>query len=1008
MRQYDINLREYWRILNKRKFAVILTAIIIGAFSTILAVLRTPVPLYTSTCSIRFEKDTTVQGVYARTISWYDKVDIETLISVIKSYSVMEEVARRLGKIPNETQDLSLRPDIADKIAEIQSKLEVFQEEFTNIIHIAVTDNNPIFAQKLANTIAVTYRELHAKEQNKRGTEALKYIAEQLTNARRKLREAEDEFSGFERRSQIISIDLQSESLLLRTREIGDEIRKLNDAEAELAELLVKLDQFIDYPSDSGNDFYSYSTYATEEYKEANDNLLKLLLRRDSLLKEYTSRHPEVIAMKREIIEVARRMVIIAELQVDGIYKRKADLDEARAEVKQKTNQLMGKKLEFNRLKRKVDSYNNMVALLEQKNQEASIRIAEKPEEVTMVRPALMPTSAINPPKTVATGLIGVVVGLILGMVMGFVLETFDTSLAAIEDVEETLGTQVLGIILHGDVKSIEESLQDKDKEIPLSHFKRGMHLVSHFAPQSMLAESFRALRTNIQFRGVEKKITSLAITSASPQEGKTTVSCNLGITMAQAGRKTLLVESDFRRPGVSKAFGIELNPGLTDVLLGNYAFRDVVKTVTDIIIGKMNLDEVMMTPGLDNLHIVTGGTMPPNPAELIDSNRLVDFLEEVKEKYNVVIFDTPPVLSATDAVILGRKADAVLLVYRVGAVSRGLLKRSAVQLSQAECNIVGVVLNDMKAAVSPDFHGYKYYQYYYSYGPEGPEKEKGDKATRLWSYVEAKKLKYKTSKEKAGPDKDSSRSSKKAQAKKVASSRLMLLLVALGFLIVGLLWQNGVLSVGANLFDRPAPGKPLKETSVEETARTSSGKKIVDRVKPAVSVPDSNKEVPPASSKAASSHSDRMTALVKYPYSLRTGSFKSLSGAREAVDSLKAKGLSPYWAQVDMGERGKWLGVFVGHFETSDKANELKQKHGLTGTLVSETPYAIEIRGGAANEESHKNPALRRMGGSPYYIDNAQGGRRLLVGAFATQTVADRLAGRLKKAGLDSKVVLR
>jgi capsular exopolysaccharide synthesis family protein len=188
---------------------------------------------------------------------------------------------------------------------------------------------------------------------------------------------------------------------------------------------------------------------------------------------------------------------------------------------------------------------------------------------------------------------------------------------------------------------------------------------------------------------------------------------------------KTLLVESDLRKPMISQIFGIEISPGLTDVLLGNYYWRDVIKTITDIIVGKMDLDEVMITPGLDNLNIITSGAIPPNPAELIDSKRLVDFIEEVKEDYDIVLFDTPPILSTADPTILGTKVDSVALVYRIGSISKALLKRSTIQLSQVKCNIMGVILNGMKADVSPDFQDFKYYKYYSSYGQGDQDKRK-------------------------------------------------------------------------------------------------------------------------------------------------------------------------------------------------------------------------------------------------------------------------------------------
>ncbi|MEE9609941.1 MAG: polysaccharide biosynthesis tyrosine autokinase, partial [Desulfatiglandales bacterium] len=436
-----------------------------------------------------------------------------------------------------------------------------------------------------------------------------------------------------------------------------------------------------------------------------------------------------------------------------------------------------------------------MTALLEQKNQEALIRKAEKPEEVTMVKPALLPTTPINPPKTATTGAMGVIIGMILGLVIAFIMETFDTSLSAIEDVEKTLGTRVLGVIPHADERDIQESLKEKyGVGLKEPSKKETVYLRSHFTPKSMVAESFRALRTNIQFKDTQKQIRTIAITSTSPQEGKTIVAVNLAITMAQAGMKILLVGSDLRKPMLGKVFAIETTPGLTDILLGNYPWRDTLKGVTDIIMGKITLDDVMMTPGLDNLHIITSGSVPPNPAELIDSRRLMDFMEEAKEAYDMVLFDSPPVLSAADAAILGTKVDGVLLVYRVGTVSRGLLKRSTTQLEQVDCPIMGVVINGMRPEVSPDFHDFKYYKYYYyGYGEERNEK-KGRGYKNVFSFIGKKGDRQSTQEGQVlqgGLGKDV----QEKQGKKLNLLRLSLMALALASLVMGILWHNGIMN---------------------------------------------------------------------------------------------------------------------------------------------------------------------------------------------------------------------
>jgi capsular exopolysaccharide synthesis family protein len=310
----------------------------------------------------------------------------------------------------------------------------------------------------------------------------------------------------------------------------------------------------------------------------------------------------------------------------------------------------------------------------------------------------------------------GVVIGLILGLVVAFIVETFDTSLGAIEDVEQTLGTQVLGVIPQTDVKDVHAGLTEKLHGKPSPHsLKQAVNLISHFAPDSIMAESFRALGTNIEFKDMEKRLKTILVTSSSPQEGKTLVAANLAMMMAQSGKKTLLIGSDLRKPSIGKMFGIESTPGLTEVLLGNCHWHDTVRTVVDLLLGEVTFEEVILAPGLTTF--ISSPAVQCHEIPRLSTPLFYEFINEAKKEYDLLIFDTPPILSATDAVIIGTKVDGVLLVYRIGAVSRLLLRRAANQLGQVKVHVLGVILNGMRPDLSPDFEDYKHYKYYYSWG---------------------------------------------------------------------------------------------------------------------------------------------------------------------------------------------------------------------------------------------------------------------------------------------------
>ncbi|MBT3353022.1 MAG: CpsD/CapB family tyrosine-protein kinase, partial [Nitrospinaceae bacterium] len=220
--------------------------------------------------------------------------------------------------------------------------------------------------------------------------------------------------------------------------------------------------------------------------------------------------------------------------------------------------------------------------------------------------------------------------------------------------------------------------------------------------------------RTQMDFLALEKGGNIFLITSATPGEGKTTTAINFAISYAQTNKRTLLIDCDMRKPTIYRIFGIDREPGVTDILLGNYNWEECIRTMTDIMLGKFDMEDMMLTPGLDNLSILTTGNIPPNPSELLNSPRMTEFLENLRQEYDFIILDTPPLLPVTDAAVLGTRADGCVLVYRAGAIARGALKRAKLQLDNVRANVWGIVLNSMRAETSTDLDSFRYQSSYY------------------------------------------------------------------------------------------------------------------------------------------------------------------------------------------------------------------------------------------------------------------------------------------------------
>jgi capsular exopolysaccharide synthesis family protein len=672
------------------------------------------------------------------------------------------------------------------------------------------------------------------------------------------------------------------------------------EAKIELEAVMERIKGAARRPLSSKRSFSSDK--ASPLYQKLNGKLVDLMLERDSLLIQYTSSHPTVVELSKQVSEIARKMIIELESQLNTLIQREQGLRKEIESVSAQVEALPVKGLELGRLERDVERTSQLYSLLETKHQEALIQNAEKPEEVIIVRPAFEPTSPINRPDMTSSGFLGALIGLVLGLVFAFIIETLDTSLGAIGDVEQTLGLPVVGLIPY---------VESKDGQAPLIPYQ-GSH--------SVLAESFRSLRTTLQFSALEKDIKSIVITSASPLEGKSVVAANLGIAMAQGGLKTVLLSTDLRKPMLYKLFGLNASPGLSDFLLGSSDASQAIRTVTDLLMGQMGVEDIMLTPGIDNLHIITCGKMLSNPGELIESEKFKELLDALDNHYDVVLMDTPPLIFAADASILAMKCDGVLLVYRAGEVGRGILKRIKGQLDQVKATIIGVVLNGVKAEISPDFEVVSQYKYYHYYGYGG----------------ETKKTKAK----------EKRHSHKKPR-------RLLLLLMALFLPIGALLWQAGVLDLKSHSFQ----GEPTVEQSSvflstvkilkpEKTHSAMSGDARepvstpsapshesfrIQRIEANTKVGSPENDATPVPRRAIKEFflakvSDPRPAPVHYPYSLMTGSFKTVEGANKQISHLNDNGLEAFWTKVDLGEHGIWFRVCVGHFETQRRQRSLKK----------------------------------------------------------------------------------
>ncbi|MFH0828204.1 MAG: polysaccharide biosynthesis tyrosine autokinase [Candidatus Omnitrophota bacterium] len=416
--------------------------------------------------------------------------------------------------------------------------------------------------------------------------------------------------------------------------------------------------------------------------------LVELQFKLAELLQKYTEKHPQVIQLREQIKGM--------EAQVSGFSDQQ---------------------LEYSRLIREIEVNRKLYGTLKEKLEEARISEAQKVSAVSIVNPAALPGAPVTGDNSLKI-VLGSFLGLILGVALAFIFETLDTSIGTIEDVENVIKLPVLGVVppIESELKNRKSIIgRIKDRFRPSEKTdaeERFVHLFSHFQPQSPSTEAFRNIHTNLKL-SLSKKV--ILVTSSGPREGKSSVACNLAIVMAQIGLKTVLVSADLRRPVLAKVFGIKREPGLNELMMGTVNLDAALNNITDILLGEIGLEDIRKTPGIENIWILPSGHLPQNPVEILESKVLLDIIEKLKARFDVVIFDAPPVLPVTDASLLAPKMDCVVLVYEIGRTSREGLMRSKVQLEAVGAKIAGVVLNHTQAQSEgitpyPYYHKYKYY----------------------------------------------------------------------------------------------------------------------------------------------------------------------------------------------------------------------------------------------------------------------------------------------------------
>lgn len=1038
MAQYEVTLRDYWRILRRRKGVVIFTAFLLGFFSFVLAQIWQPIPEYTANAKIQIESNQSIASLTMESYGYSVGDQIETKISVIQSYPVIRRAAEVIGMMEGATT-LS---DTTLIVLDLQGRIVVDQEGYSNILVIEATDTNPTMAQNLANTLAEVYRVHEYEAKNKQARKTREFVEQQLFAARDSLAMSEDEAKEFREDHDLISIDAQASLVLGLISE--SERNKIS-----MQQIITVIDSMQGEIKKEGRLTQKTLQGSSREHVGSAfaafvQQLNAVYLERHGLLVQFTLEHPNIKQLDARIKNLTETMAEELKRRRKTLLANFATVDIKLVKLKAERENLPTLGLALGRKERKILLFQEVVIVLEEELQAAKINEANTVESVVLMQAAIKPSVPNNPHNPVQRAVMGMVLGLVLGVVFAVIAETLDTSIGTIEDVQEYTGTKVVGVIPFIRVESVAASMERRGVDIEDKRMLQRMaQLVTYFDPQSTLAETYRTLRTNIEFVTVEKGDKTMMVTSSTSGEGKSTVTANLAMTMTQLGKRTLLVDSDLRKPTVARMFGLDKEPGLAEVIVGNYEWREVIRTVTDIVTGGIGMEDLMKTQGISNLHIITSGAIPPNPAELLNSGNMMEFIKEVSEVYDIVLFDAPPVLHVTDAVILGKKVDGVLVIYKAGDIPRTSLKRTVNLLNSVEVDILGIVLNGIRAEISADYYDFGYSSYY-GYGTE--EKEESTWIEKARDYVyglfnrgeeEDKDDDDDGDDDRNGEDYDEDKDEPAlaGQGSGGGSGRVRHLLGTMLLAVVGggMIWQSGYLTrplglipVFASYSDAtldapisvPIASPPPPQAVVESSS--APVKQQPDRAVGPIAVAA---KIAPTSAPAAMVETMAMTttanpvqAIAKpmqgqlrskpQPYALRIASYaRSSKWAVAAVDQLREAGQHAFLVPTaDQGGREPMVRLVVGEFSNWDAAYREGQRMQGSGQLkeftVAYLPYAAELDRFAEFDRADR--AIAGLGDKSYFCyvqSQAVDAYRVLAGAFETDEEARAFLGKFDGA---------